>query len=580
MRARGLGLSIAFALNLLLVFAFADIAAADDQDPVGVQAQEILKSRCYNCHGVNFNGSSKLNVTDRDALLKEGYLDLENPEESAIVERITAGEMPPEDSGIKALDEDETKTLLAWIRSGAPVANKQVRKYQGNIELVEKIHNHLLETDTEDRPYSRYFSLGHLSNNNQHVSDLELRLYRAALSKVLNSLSYEPLIVVPQAIDDEQTVFHIDIRDYGWTKDQWTSLMQDYPYGIHFQNCDDRKLARLDEQAAMLSSSRLYWIRADWFINAASRTPIYDRFLDLPDNISKVEQRLNVNFERNFQQDRLVRAGFASSAVSKGNRMVERHPSAFGYYWKSYDFKNGGLKGNLFRFPLGPVFDGNNYSDLAFAHDGGEMIFSLPNGLQAYYLTDAEGEQLTKGPIEVVRDSLETAGTPEVTNALSCMHCHRHGMLPIQDTVRQGVGVFGEAKRKVQQLYPEDKDMQKYVAADKAQFMRALEKAIGPFVQVEEEADRDIEQFPEPVGAIARFYQRDLDIHTVASELGISDVEELRKTIQSNDQLKQIGIGVLGESGKIKRSDWESREAFISPMQETMRILKLGTPLN
>ena len=245
-----------------------------------------------------------------------------------------------------------------------------------------------------------------------------------------------------------------------------------------------------------------------------------------------------------------------------------------------YDFVNGGLKGNLFRFPLGPEFDENEFPGLAFQHDGGEMIFSLPNGLQAYYLTDAKGDKLTKGPIEVVRDSLETAGTPEVTNALSCIHCHRHGMLPFEGTVRSGAGVFGEAKRKVEQLYPENERMQKMVAADKAQFMRALAKTIGPFVQVNEEADRDIEQFPEPVGAIARFYQRDLDIHTVAAELGIEDVEGLRKMIQLNDQLKQIGMGPLGESGKIKRSDWESREAFISPMQETMRILKLGTPLN
>lgn len=32
------------------------------------------------------------------------------------------------------------------------------------------------------------------------------------------------------------------------------------------------------------------------------------------------------------------------------------------------------------------------------------MIFSLPNGLQAYMLTDAAGKQIPKGPTDVVVD--------------------------------------------------------------------------------------------------------------------------------------------------------------------------------
>ncbi len=42
----------------------------------------------------------------------------------------------------------------------------------------------------------------------------------------------------------------------------------------------------------------------------------------------------------------------------------------------------------------------------AFHHDGGETIYSLPNGFQAYYLNKATGERLDKGPTAIVARSL------------------------------------------------------------------------------------------------------------------------------------------------------------------------------
>jgi hypothetical protein len=66
---------------------------------------------------------------------------------------------------------------------------------------------------------------------------------------------------------------------------------------------------------------------------------------------------------------------------------------------------------SLFVHSLGP--DGDN----AFKHDGGETIFSLPNGFEAYYLNTAKGVWLDKGPTETVLDDSQldravTNGTP------------------------------------------------------------------------------------------------------------------------------------------------------------------------
>lgn len=577
--------SYAFAVRYVSVVAtiFAMAASSSQADELlqlATRGTEILKSRCYGCHGERFNGSAQFNVMDSAGLLAEGYVIPGDHGESAMWQRIETDEMPPEDSGVPALTAEEKTVLQQWISAGAPQVQREVRPFKPYSSVITDIHTDLSQASRDERQYFRYFTLTHLNNNYAEVADLDLRLYRAAFSKAINSLSYEPDIYVPTFIDAEQTVFRIDLRRLGWDAATWTWLIDQYPYGVHYHNGDDSRLANLDEQIDHLSGSHLCWMRADWFVNAATRPPIYDRFARIPKHIDELERRLNVDFAKNYQQDRLVRAGFATSGVSNGNRLVERHSALHGYYWKSYDFADKGARGNLFRHPLGPNFPGNQYPALSFQHDGGEMIFSLPNGLQAYMLTDEEGHRIDKGPIAVVRDSKETAGTAEVLNGLSCMHCHRHGMIEFKDTVRQGIGVFGDAKRKVQNLYPPQEEMARFVAGDRNRFMSALDQAISPFLRVGDDAGRDVSEFAEPIGAVCRFYQRDLSPEAVAFELGIEQPKDLQVMVKSNRQLISLGLGPLVQGDCVKRADWESRDAFVSPYQETARIMGLATPIN
>lgn len=553
---------------------------ADEIQRLAEQGTAILKSRCYGCHGERFNGDAQFNVMDSAGLLEHGYVIPGQLEDSMMWQRIEADEMPPEDSGVPPLTATEKQILQQWIDAGAPTVLRQQRPFKPYASVIQDIYADLSRAMRDDRPYYRYFTLTHLSNNYAEVSDLDLRLYRAAFSKTINSLSYEPDIYVPAFVDAEQTIFRVDIRRLGWTSAMWKWLVEQYPYGMHYHHAEDQVLANLDEQIDHLSGTHLCWLRADWFINAATRPPIYDHFLKIPQHTDELERRLNVDWQRNYRDNRLLRAGFATSGVSNGNRLVERHPALHGYYWKSYDFKDKGSRGNLFRHPLGPDFPGNPYPGLSFEHDGGEMIFSLPNGLQAYMLADQHGNKIDRGPIEVVRDSKETGGTAEVLNGLSCMHCHRHGMIGFQDTVRSGVGVFGDAGRKVRNLYPAHEQMQQWVTRDRNRFMNALDQCIGPFLRVGEDANRDIAEFAEPVGAVCRLYQRDISLEMAACELGLPAAADLQAQIKFNRQLIRLGLGPLMNEECVKRADWESRTAFVSPFQETARILGLATPVN
>src|SRR5438309_1123762 len=70
----------------------------------------------------------------------------------------------------------------------------------------------LRKRDRDDRGNIRFFSLRHLSNlPPDKVLDADLRLYQAALSKLLNSVSWKEKIVVPEAVDAAKTVFAVDV---------------------------------------------------------------------------------------------------------------------------------------------------------------------------------------------------------------------------------------------------------------------------------------------------------------------------------------------------------------------------------
>ena len=180
---------------------------------------------------------------------------------------------------------------------------------------------------------------------------------------------------------ERETIFYIDLRDYEWDRDNidaWTQLENNYPYSIEYdaerQAGLHAKLTHLREEMAC----EVPFIHVDWFLATASLPPLYHDILDLPTTDRELERQLGINVARNLQRARAWRAGFKESGVSRHNRVVERHTSRYGAYWKSYDFAGSAEIQNVFIHPLD------------FKHDGGEIVFNLPNGLQAYYITDAD----------------------------------------------------------------------------------------------------------------------------------------------------------------------------------------------
>jgi Planctomycete cytochrome C len=548
---------------------------------LAAQGVQFLKTYCYRCHGIDFK-VPRFNVLDRAGLVakrdkeEQPYVVPGKPLDSQVWQRVGVDEdMPPRGKKPSAAEKD---LLKKWIAAGAAFPGRPARPFRSEKDLLLSMRDHLRKTAPADRPFQRYFSLTHLYNNHQQVSADELRLYRAALAKLVNSLSWKPILVIPTAIDADETVFAVDLRDLGWdSHDRWKEILKAYPYGLSHRRDPDEALRTLAGEVYDLAGNEVPCLRADWFIATASRPPLYHTLLELPDHAGDLETLLKVDTRQDFLRNKLARAGLLASGVSKQNRLLDRHDAVYGAYWKSYDFKSDEGAGNLVNFPLGPRFADHPLPQHAFRHAGGEIIFNLPNGLQGYLLVDDHDRRIDVGPIEVVRDALETAGTPQIVNGLSCMACHKHGMIRFEDKLRGGTALKGDALVKVQELFRTKAEMDRLLARDEDRFVRALDEATGRFLKVGADKDKSIRDFPEPVGASARLYVRNLGLEEVAYELGLEPAA-LKTLLANNRRLRALGLGPLAEGGTIQRAVWSSLENVTSLFHNVARELELGTP--
>jgi formylglycine-generating enzyme required for sulfatase activity len=508
-------------------------------------ARQVLDKHCYACHGKEGKAEAGVFVLNRDRLVERKKVLPGNPERSRLFKAILDEEMPPSEVKVRP-SAGEVAVLRRWIAAGAPdfttaVARRDFITEQAILELLRDDQQAL---PGRDRRFARYFTLTHL--HNAGVGGDELDSYRHGLSKLVNSLSWGRDIVRPIAIDPAKTIFRIDLRRYRWDAETWTATLAGYPYGVAHDSAAARAICTV-------SGSPLPYVRGDWFVFAASRPPLYHAILGIPATDRELEKRLEIDVDRNIRQDLVARAGFSSSGVSKNNRLIERHRSSFGAYWKSYDFAGNQGRQNLFKHPLGP--GGGD----AFEADGGEIIFSLPNGLQGYMLVDGRGGRLDRAPIAVV--STRDRRNPEVVNGIACMACHARGMIFKDDQVRKAVEASDafdkEARETVQALYPLKAAFDKLLEADAARFKKAVEQT------------GDRVQKTDTVVLLARRFEEELDVKLAAAEVGLPPAVFLRGLKRSPDLSR--ALAPLRVGGTVQR------DTFVEMFGDIVHELKLGT---
>ncbi len=530
---------------------------------VEAKAMGVLDKHCSRCHQVGklvkrdkaakgFGDVMQLNtLTTNPKRILPG-----NPDGSPMFQVLANKQMPYDVYQEGDLEKptptpEELTALRDWIVASGQAGDVQCKPYDMPYkELVNVMYQDLGSLPEHRRAHTRYLSLANLKAS--CATEEEMEIYRQGAIKLLNSLSTnsDVLTLEDSVLGKEGTVVRFNLDDLNWTPELWEEIISHYPYGVR----------PFDSQYDSLTHStqtEIPYVRADWLAFFGARPLLYNTILNLPGTAQELEKNLGLDVNDNIRKYLAKRAGFKVSGVSANNRMIERHPISTGYFWTSYDFGGTVTRQNLYEFPLGPegVFGGYSYGDdFAFKHDGGESIFSLPNGFQAYYLNKADGTSLEKGPTNIVRD--ESRKDLAVTNGISCMGCHDQGMKNAVDEIRNHIVdnrlLPAEAREAVKALYPPKEEMSKILDLDRKRFIDAeIRAGIDPKLKHSSDG--------EPINALSNRYERDVDLRTAASEFGV-DPEKIETYLRGGGQIGGSFAAQLAQ-GTVQRDIFESEFA-------------------
>ena len=524
------------ALISLLIF-FIGPQNVYPQQQIARDAYAILEQSCLICHGPDGAYKESL-LMEHNALIDKGTVIPGNPDASELYNRLLTTEaakrMP---LGQPQLSAQSIDTIRNWILAGAPdwaAAATTNGDFISSDEILNTIETHLMSLSSFDRAFARYFTMTHLYNAGESAGILQE--YRKGLYKLVNSLSWGSTVINPQPIDAQGTIFYIDLRHYEWDRnDGWTKIEAEYPYHIPFDAPEQTTLKAQLTQLQEEMKCDIPSIHIDWFVAQASLPPLYHDLLSLPLTDRELETRLEVDVIQNLLTApgvRVWRAGTNNSGVSNNNRVIERHKSRYGAYWKSYDFAGSVGTQNIFTHPLD------------FTHDGGEVVFNLPNGLQAYYITNASGFRLDDAPINIV--SNPAASDPTVRNGLSCFGCHTEGMKTFEDQVRSFIESSATPDADALRLYVEQSEMDARLLEDMERYGEALEATGGEVGGIE------------PISRFHEVFQGPVDAAYAAAVVGL-ETEAFLEKIRENIGLQNIGLLVLDSTnGSMKRDAWTS----------------------
>lgn len=532
LEAAGADKEVAPAAATVAASAGGTIEIAVPSDPIAKAAFDVLDKNCARCHQ---DGKLKREkpaknfgyVLDLEHLAsKPEYIQPGNPDASRIYTQLVKKEMPYDcyyEYSCEGPSAEDISAVREWITQLGAKDNAacESRPKVSDEEIVNLIQNDLTQAQKIHVQNLRYVTLTNLYN--ACATDDEMEVYRQGVIKLLNSLSRSSDVLKVETIDEYKTVIRFDLEEIAWTAYDWEYLLYVYPYAgqPYVNNFDFLKQQTYTE---------LPYIRGDFLAFVASRPPVYYDLLKLPHTLQELEHQLGFSIKHNIDKYQVKRAGMQVSGVSKNNRMIERHQIFSGPFWTSYDFANNETRQNLFEFPLGP------FGEHSFKAAGGETIFALPNGFNAYYLNESSGKRLDTGPINIVQD--QSQKDLSVTNAISCFGCHDQGFRKAKDDIREHILADKTFPKEVREIiaatHPEHAEMDVVLEDDTQNFRRALQRAgLDPDLKL---------NGVEMINALSKQYEADVDLVHAAWEFGLPPGEFLKA-------LESVG----GEGYRLKR---------------------------
>jgi len=517
-----------------------------DQDPgelARAAAENILASRCGGCHGPAltpedaFAGMNYIN--DMEKLADEGKIIPLNSAGSRVIERMTNGSMPPVQSGLERVPQSDINIVAQYIDNPrfwpglepqGGVCPDQLFDFD---RLYQEVASDLQALDDDDQITARYITLTNRVTAGV-CTDTTLDQDRQALFKLVNMLSTETTVEPPTPIDPEETIYRIDLDDYGWDEpvtvvnadgsttdftDKWEAIAGNNQYAVVFEGDDA-------DDAIQDSGTNFPVMLADSMLDAASIGNLYYALIDVDvqQNVDDfIINELDIDVVQNLEDGEQIRAGTTKSRISRQDRVVQRDDINVrqGVLWQSFDFEDDQNE-SIFEDP----FD--------FAEGGREAIFTLPNGLFGFIIADEAGN--------IVEDSDILLDTKQnnfrAVTSVSCSSCHAQGLIPVVDEVREialaNARTSGLNQDEVEQL------RDTYPAA--AEFARIVERDSQGFYQNALTQANVPSEGADPMSEVFFRFDEDMRLEDAAGDLGLStddlaqDLNLLNPALQVLDQ--------------------------------------------
>jgi hypothetical protein len=390
-------------------------------------------------------------------------------------------------------------------------------------EVILNVNDDLSTVDVQDRFFQRYFALGNESEESDPgtgVCEASLQRKRQALTKLLNSLSIEPNIQEPLAIDADLRLYRIDLRDYQWDRqvrvgapeyaDVWEALIASDPYALPFIGADA-------EDMVADTNTSVPVLLVDSFIATATRPELYSSILELPGSLDVLlEAELGIA----PGTPPTVQAGFIDEAEFLAQRwdMGVRN----GFVWSIADY--GRPPGALFADPLQPPLGER------------ELTFTLPNGLLAFAF--ANEVNALEDSWRVTRDPRETDRVARAPRS----NWRRHpGTLAVRDQVRGYVdlneNLYPQTLSAIQESFPGAAALSEALEQDAAFLTRrALQLAnLDPFQ-------------PDPITRVTEDFDAPLTLESAAALLLVTPDDLLANLSLLDPALEPLAVGTVPRS--------------------------------
>jgi mono/diheme cytochrome c family protein len=516
---------------------------ADPGNPVDLaraQAENVLASNCGQCHGPALTpaqASAGMNyINDIDKLVENGKIIPLSSTKSRIVERMREGSMPPVQSGLPRVTDADINVVAQFIDNPRFWPNVEP---QGGVcpdqlvdfdNLFEEVARDLQSLDDDDQLTARYITLTNRVTAGV-CTDTTLDQDRQALSKLVNMLSIDTTVTPPEPINAEQTIFRIDIEDYGWDRnidvvdaqggvesfiDGWEAIAGNNQYAVPFVG------DTVDDIVADTGTAFPIML-ADSMLDAASIGNLYYALIDVDVNQTLDDFILNdldIDVAQNLLDEEQVRAGTTKSRISRQDRVVQRDEIEIrqGVLWQSFDFQDDQNE-SIFESP----FD--------FAEGGTEAIFTLPNGLFGFVIADADGN--------IVEDSDILLDTKQnnfrAVTSVSCSSCHAQGLIPVVDEVRD----IAIANARTSGLNQDEVEQLREVYPAAAEFARIVERDTQSFFQNALAQANVPREGADPMSEVFFRFDQDMRLEDAAGDLGLT-VDDLESDLNLLNPALQV----------------------------------------